>query len=62
MGAVLRDANHLRALAFIALIMLSGFMVIPYITLYSVANVGIRQEDLYLIYLAGGCATFFTSR
>ena len=62
MGAVLRDGNHLRALAFIALIMLSGFMVIPYITLYSVANVGIRQEDLYLIYLAGGCATFFTSR
>jgi len=62
MGAVLRDANHLRALLFIGLIMLSGFMVIPYITLYSVANVGIRQEDLYLIYLAGGTATFFTSR
>jgi predicted MFS family arabinose efflux permease len=62
MGAVLREANHLRALAFIALIMLSGFMVIPYITIYSVANVGIRQEDLYLIYFAGGCATFFTSR
>jgi predicted MFS family arabinose efflux permease len=61
-AAVLRDANHLRALAFIALIMLSGFMVIPYITLYSVANVGIRQEDIPLIYLAGGCATFFTSR
>ena len=62
MGAVLRDPNHLRALAFIALIMLSGFMVIPYITLYSVNNVGIRQEDLYLLYLAGGTATFFTSR
>lgn len=62
MGAVLRDANHLRALLFIALIMLSSFMVIPYITIYSVANVAIRQEDLYLIYLAGGTATFFTSR
>jgi len=42
--------------------MLSSFMVIPYITLYSVANVGIRQDDLYLLYLAGGTATFFTSR
>lgn len=62
MAEVLRDANHLRALGFMALIMFSGFTVIPYITLYSVANVGIRQEDLYLIYLAGGCATFFTSR
>ncbi len=62
MGEVLRDANHLRALAFMALLMFSGFTVIPYITLYSVANVGIRQEDIPLIYLAGGCATFFTSR
>ena len=62
MLAVLREANHLRALAFMALIMFSGFTVIPYITIYSVANVGIRQEDLYLIYLAGGTATFFTSR
>jgi len=62
MAAVLRDPNHLRALAFIALIMLSSFMVIPYITIYSVSNVQIRQDDLYLIYLAGGTATFFTSR
>lgn len=62
MGAVLRDANHLRALVFMALIMLSGFTVIPYITIYLTANVGIRQEDIPLIYLFGGCATFFTSR
>ena len=62
MAAVLRDANHRHALAFIVLIMLSTFMVIPYITLYTVANVGIRQEDIYLLYLAGGTATLFTSR
>jgi predicted MFS family arabinose efflux permease len=62
MAAVLRDANHLRALVFMALIMFSGFSVIPYITIYVTANVGIRQEDIPLIYLVGGCATFFTSR
>lgn len=62
MASVLRDANSLRALAFIALLMLSNFMVIPYITLYSVNNVEIRVEDLYLLYLAGGAANFFTSR
>jgi predicted MFS family arabinose efflux permease len=62
MLAVLRDANHLRALVFMALIMFSGFSVIPYITIYVTANVGIRQEDIPLIYLFGGCATFFTSR
>ena len=62
MGAVLGDANHLRALLFMALIMFSGFSVIPYITIYLTANVGVRQEDIPLIYLFGGCATFFTSR
>ncbi|MCF8197954.1 MAG: MFS transporter [Sulfuritalea sp.] len=62
MLAVLRDANHIRALVFMALLMFSGFTVIPYITIYVTANVGIRQEDIPLIYFVGGCATFFTSR
>lgn len=59
---VLRDANSRRALAFMALLMFSGFTVIPYITIYATGNVGIRQEDIPYLYLAGGCATFFTSR
>ena len=62
MLAVLRDGNHLRALVFMALLMFSGFTVIPYITIYITANVGIRQEDIPLIYLFGGVATFFSSR
>ena len=62
MAAVLRDANHLRALLFMALIMVSGFSVIPYITIYLTATVGVRQEDIPLIYLCGGCATLFSSR
>jgi len=59
---VLRDPNHLRALLFSALIIFSGFTVIPYITLYSVHNVGISQHDIPLVYLAGGSATLVTSR
>jgi hypothetical protein len=39
MLAVLADANHRRALAFMALIMVSGFSVIPYITIYITSNV-----------------------
>ena len=62
MFSVLADANHLRALAFMALIMVSGFSVIPYITIYITSNAGIRLEDIPLIYLVGGGATFFTSR
>ncbi len=62
MRETLCDANHLRAFAFMALLMLAGFTVIPYITIYATANVGIRQEDIPYMYLAGGCATFFTAR
>ncbi len=62
MFEVLRDANHRRALLFMGLIMLSGFSVIPYITIYITSNVNIHIEDIPLIYLFGGTATFFTSR
>ncbi len=62
MAAVLRDANHWRAFAFMALAIFSGFTVIPYITIYATANVGIAQTDIPYLYLAGGCATFFTAR
>jgi len=62
MFAVLRDANHLLALLLSALIIFSGFTVIPYITLYAVSNVGISQHDIPYIYLAGGAATLFTAR
>jgi predicted MFS family arabinose efflux permease len=62
MFAVLRDANHLRALLFSALIIFSGFTVIPYITIYGVGNVGITQHDIPFIYLAGGAATLVTAR
>lgn len=58
----LRDANHRRAFAFMALLMLGGFTVVPYITIYATANVGIRQEDIPYLYLAGGFATLFTAR
>jgi predicted MFS family arabinose efflux permease len=62
MFAVLRDANHLRALLFSAMIIFSGFTVIPYLTLYAVRNVGISQHDIPFVYLAGGAATLITAR
>ncbi len=62
MFAVLRDANHLRALLFSALIIFSGFTVIPYITIYAVGNIGITQHEIPFIYLAGGAATLITAR
>lgn len=54
--------NHLRAFMFTLLMMVSGFMVIPYISLYMTSNIGLPEAQLPLVYLAGGIATFFTAR
>ena len=42
--------------------MISGFTVIPYISLYMTSNIGLPETHLPLVYLAGGIATFFTAR
>lgn len=60
--SVLADGNHLRALLFSALIIFSGFTVIPYITVYAVNNVGIAQQDIPIVYLVGGSMTFIFAR
>ncbi|MBU0751105.1 MAG: MFS transporter [Gammaproteobacteria bacterium] len=62
MAAVLRDANHLRALAFLSLVVFASFMVIPYITIHIVGTVRVAQDDIPLIYLCGGVASFFSAR
>ena len=60
--SVLGDSNHRRALLFSALIIFSGFTVIPYITVYAVNNVKIAQVDIPMVYLVGGFATLITAR
>lgn len=60
--AVMRDPNHWRAMTLSAMIIFSGFTVIPYITVYAVNNIAISQHDIAYIYLAGGAATLFTAR
>ncbi len=60
--AGLAERNHWRAFALSVCIVGAGMSVIPYITVFSTSNVGITNAQLPLIYLAGGVATFFTSR
>src|SRR3546814_484329 len=43
---ILADANPLRALVLMMLIMVSGFTVIPFISPYFVQNVGLTEMDL----------------
>jgi predicted MFS family arabinose efflux permease len=49
--------NHLRAFALIFAIMFGGFSVIPYISLYLVANAGVTEKNLTLVYVTGGLLT-----
>jgi predicted MFS family arabinose efflux permease len=57
-----RVPSHLRAFLLSFLTMLSGMLVIPFISPVLVGNYGVRPGDIMWIYLAGGLATFFTSR
>ena len=59
--AVFGVANHLRAFAFMIVLMTSVFMVVPFIAAYNVANVGVQETELPYIYFAGGLATLFTA-
>lgn len=59
---VVVDRNHQRAFVFSALLMFAGFTVIPYITIYMQANVGMRADQIPYIYLCGGVATLLTAR
>lgn len=62
MKQVLSHANHWRAFAFMFLLMMGGFTVIPYITLYSTLNLHFSENLLPVLYLSGGAFTFFTSQ
>jgi predicted MFS family arabinose efflux permease len=62
LAAVLADRNHQRAFVFTALVMSTGFTVIPYLTLYLQANGGMTNAQIPYIYLCGGAVTLFSAR
>ena len=57
MPTTFTQPNHLRAFALIVTLMFGGFAVIPYISPYLVANVGVAEAKLPLVYIAGGGLT-----
>ncbi|TDP63906.1 MFS transporter [Roseateles toxinivorans] len=60
--ALLREPRHLRAFALSGPMMMSGMLVIPFISPVFVANLHLKPEDLSWVYMAGGLATLFTAR
>ncbi len=58
---IFNNRNNLLALLFGVVMMMGHFAIIPFLSPYMVSNVGLREEDLPLIYLVGGGLTLFTS-
>ena len=54
-------ANHLKAFALIITLMIGGFSVFPYVSAYLVANVGMTEQQLPVIYIAGGGLTLLAA-
>ncbi len=54
-------ANHLNAFALIIALMVGSFTVFPYLSPYLVANVGMTEEQLPWVYIAGGGLTLFAA-
>jgi MFS transporter, DHA1 family, inner membrane transport protein len=54
-------ASHLNAFALIIALMIGSFTVFPYLSPYLVANVGMTEQQLPLVYIAGGALTLFAA-
>ncbi|PYJ86668.1 MAG: MFS transporter [Verrucomicrobia bacterium] len=58
---LLRDANAGRALSFMVAMVCGHFVIVPLLSPYLVANVGLPERDLFLVYFTGGVLTVFTA-
>ena len=53
--------DHLRAFALVSVLMIGAFAVIPFISASYVANVGVSEAELPLVFVAGGLLTLVGS-
>jgi predicted MFS family arabinose efflux permease len=60
--AIFGVPNHRHAFAFMTVLMCSVFSIVPFIAAYNVANVGVAEADLAVIYFAGGATTLVTAQ
>jgi DHA1 family inner membrane transport protein len=58
---ILQDNNATIALILAYTMVLGQFLIIPFITPYSIRNIGVSQEAIKYIYLVGGAFTLFTA-
>lgn len=58
---VTSNSNQMRAITLSVMMMFGQFMIIPFLSAYTVANVGFTEMQLTYVYMAGGAFTIFTS-
>ncbi len=58
---VMSQKQNLLALSFSAFLMLGHFIIIPFINPYMEFNVGFTRNQIPMIYVVGGLATFFSA-
>ncbi len=56
------EQNTVACFLLIVLLMFAGFTVIPFMSAYLVANVGLAESDLAIVFFIGGATTLLTSR
>lgn len=61
MQNVFQNSNQQLALTFMVVLMLGQFTIIPFISPYTVSNMGFSEIELTYVYLLGGGLTFFSS-
>ncbi|MFM8931150.1 MAG: MFS transporter, partial [Gemmataceae bacterium] len=61
LGDILSQPNHQWAFLLVSLLMFGAFMVIPFISTYYLANVGVNEDQLPVIFMAGGLVTLVGS-
>ena len=54
--------GHLKAFLLSGVNMMTGMLVIPFISPVLVSNIGVQPAEITFVYLAGGVATLFTAR
>lgn len=58
---ITRDSNQLNALLAGFVLILAHFIIIPFISPYLIANVGLSQEEIALQFFCGGIATVISA-
>lgn len=61
-GEVLQYRPHLTGIALMMITVMGGFVIVPYIAPFLINNRYIESDELYLLYLVGGCCSILSSR